>query len=108
MPGHLLVIPTRHVERLSELDEAELNELLKTVIIFQEKILSSIASGCDIRQNCRPFLSEDALTVKHLHIHLLPREPYDELYDKCQINEKKVFETLTKNEVQTYIQTLKG
>ena len=39
MPGHLLVVPKRHVEKLSQLSKAEINELLNFVIEFQEKIL---------------------------------------------------------------------
>ena len=60
MPGHLLVIPKKHVERLSELNEAEQKELFETIIEFQEKILNTIASGCDIREHYRPFQKQDA------------------------------------------------
>ena len=38
MEGHLLVIPKRHVEKLSELNEEERKELFDTVIEYQEKI----------------------------------------------------------------------
>lgn len=98
MPGHLLVIPRRHVHKISELSPEERNELFATVIEFQEKILAKIASGCDVRQNCRPFQKEDELKVDHLHIHLQPRELFDELYEKCQIFEKGVFNALTEEE----------
>lgn len=91
--GHLLVIPKRHVEKLSELNDDEKKELFDTVIEFQENILKS-ASGCDIRQHYRPFQKQDNLKVNHLHIHLLPREFEDELYKKCQIYEKDIFEEL--------------
>ncbi|MEK7123070.1 MAG: HIT domain-containing protein, partial [Patescibacteria group bacterium] len=55
VPGHLLVIPRRHVEKLSELDAEEREELFDTVVKYQEKILDKHAAGCDIRQNYRPF-----------------------------------------------------
>ena len=98
MPGHLLVVPKRHVEKLSALQEDERRELFEKVIQFQEKILSKLASGCDIRQNYRPFQKQSNLKVNHLHIHLQPRELEDELYEKCQIFETKIFSNLTKEE----------
>jgi diadenosine tetraphosphate (Ap4A) HIT family hydrolase len=100
MPGHLLIIPKRHVHKISELNDKEKEELFKTTIHFQEEILNKIASGCDIRQNCRPFQKQDKLKVDHLHIHLQPRELFDELYEKCQIFEKDVFSDLSEEEVE--------
>ncbi len=100
MPGHLLVIPKRHVERLSELNEAEKKELFETIIEFQEKILSTIASGCDIREHYRPFQQQDALKVNHIHFHLQPRELRDELYEKSQVFEKKIFQSLPSEELE--------
>ena len=99
MEGHLLVIPKRHVEKLSELNKEEKKELFDTVIKYQEKILSKIAKGCDVRQNYRPFQQEDGLKVNHLHIHLQPREFEDKLYQKCQIYEKGVFRVLDEEEI---------
>ncbi len=96
--GHLLVIPKRHVENLSELQEIELKDLMEMVIKFQNKILSKISKGCDIRQNYRPFQEQDKLKVNHLHIHLQPRELFDELYEKCQIFEKEIFKELEEDE----------
>jgi len=70
MPGHLLVIPKRHLEKLSELSKQEREELIDLIIEFTEKILNGLARGCDIRQNYRPFQTENNLKVDHLHIHL--------------------------------------
>lgn len=99
MPGHLLAVPKRHVEKLSELNEEEKKELFETIIEFQEKILSKVASGCDIRQNYRPFQKQDRLKVNHLHFHLHPRELFDELYEKCQVFEKNVFKDSSPEEL---------
>lgn len=101
--GHLLIVPKRHIEKLSELKEEEKKELLDTVIEFQEKILLTFSSGCDIRQNCRPFLKESEVKVDHLHIHLLPREFEDELYKKCQVFEKEIFRILTEEEKEKFV-----
>jgi histidine triad (HIT) family protein len=103
MPGHLLIIPKRHVEKISELDKEEQTELFDLIIEFQEKILNKVASGCDIRQNYRPFQKQSNLKKDHLHIHLQPRELFDELYEKCQIFEKDVFKQLSKEELDKFI-----
>jgi len=105
--GHLLVIPKRHVEKLSQLSKKERDELVDTVIEFQEKILSKFSSGCDVRQNCRPFLKESEVKVDHLHIHLLPREFEDELYKKCQVFEKEIFRMLTEEEKEKFVKLFK-
>jgi ATP adenylyltransferase len=106
-PGHLLVISKRHVEKISELNKEEQKELLETVIEFQEKILKKVAKGCDIRQNYRPFQREDKLKIHHLHVHLQPRELFDELYKKCQIFEKDIFKELTEEEITKLIKIFK-
>lgn len=106
MPGHLLVIPKRHAVSLAELSAEEQKELFDTVINFQEKILKHVAAGCDIRQNNRPFLPESELTVRHVHIHLQPREFEDELYVKAQQYEKEVFKPLPEEEVRKYRELL--
>lgn len=93
--GHLLVIPKRHIEKPSRMTKKEKKEIFDTVIEFQEKIISKFASGCDIRQNCRPFQKEGQIKVNHLHFHLLPREFKDELYQQCQIYETNIFRMLT-------------
>lgn len=105
--GHLLVIPKRHVEKVSELGEEERKELLDTVIEFQEKILSKFSSGCDIRQNYRPFQKQDGIKVNHLHVHLQPREFKDELYQKSQIFERKLFKKLSDEEIKKFTKLLK-
>ena len=103
MPGHLLVVPKRHVEKISELRKEEQQELWKTVIEFQEKILTKVSSGCDIRQNCRPFQKQSKVKVHHLHIHLQPRELFDELYQKCQIFETDIFKDLPSRELNKFL-----
>lgn len=98
IPGHTLVIPKRHVFRLSELMEEERKELMDTVIYFQEKILSTFAKGCDITQHYRPFIKDGWTKVSHLHLHLRPRELEDELYQKVQQFEKQMWQALPEEE----------
>lgn len=106
MPGHLLVVPKRHVEKLSELKEVERKELFELTIKFQEEILKKIANGCDIRQNYRPFQKQTNLKIHHLHIHLQPREFKDELYSVSQTYETDLFKPLNESELLTIIEKL--
>ena len=53
-----------------------------------------MTKGCDIKQNYRPFQKQTKLKVNHLHIHLQPRELFDNLYEKSQIFEKEIFSDL--------------
>ena len=107
IPGHLLVIPKRHVEKISELNKEEKQELFDTVIEYQEKIILKIATGCDITQKYRPFIKQSRLKVDHIHIHLLPRELNDELYKRSQIYETDIFKDLTDIESDKIIKLLK-
>lgn len=103
MPGHMLVIPKWHVLKLSELRDEERKELFDTVLEFQEKIVKNFSAGCDIRQNYRPFIAQNNLKIDHAHIHLLPREFEDELYQKSMQFEKEVFQPLSREEEDKFI-----
>jgi len=98
--GHLLVIPKRHLERISELNAEERKEVFEVLVEFQEKILARLTPGCDIRSNYRPFLKQSSLKVNHLHFHLLPRESEDELYKKSMVFERGVFKDLGEGEAE--------
>ncbi len=99
--GHTLIIPKRHVERPSELTDDERIELFDTVLEYQDKILDQFASGCDIRQNCKPFLPESKVKVNHVHFHLLPREFEDEYYETSQCLENKLWQDLADEDIRS-------
>ncbi len=107
MACHLLVIPKRHVLHLGELNEVERKELFDTAILYQDKILKNIASGCDLKQHNRPFIVENDLKVDHVHIHLQPREFEDELYIKSQKFDREIFKPLPEGEVAQILEKLK-
>jgi histidine triad (HIT) family protein len=102
MPGHVLVVPKRHVERFSELSDEERKDLFDETIWLQEKILQTIAPGCDVCEHFRPFIPENSLKVNHLHVHLRPRKLDDELYEKVQIYERDVFRAPDGEELKKY------
>lgn len=101
--GHMLVIPKRHVEFLNELNDEERRELFDVAIEMQQRVLGRFASGCDIRQNCRPFLPQGRLKVDHVHLHIIPREFKDELYVKTMASQDELFRDLTDEERVKFI-----
>lgn len=101
LPGHILVFPKRHVEKISELNQTERTELFNTVIEYQQKIIDTF-DGCDMRQNYRPFATQSNVKVDHVHIHLLPRKPDDVLKEVLK-HEKKMWTALVPSERKKFI-----
>lgn len=102
MPGHLLIISKRHVEKIAELPAEEKAEIFQLAEHYQEEVLKKIASGCDIRQNYRPFVKQGRLKINHLHFHIQPRENEDPLYTQVQRFETDMFKPLPEDELQKY------
>ena len=102
MEGHMLVIPKRHVEKISELIPLEQKEIFDELVNVEEKLLKNGASGCDINQHFRPFLEQSRLKINHLHFHVCPRELNDELYQVVQKHERDVFRDVSQEEISKY------
>lgn len=109
MPGHVLVIPKRHVSSLSELSPVERAELFDTAMALQEKIKAlSPGNGCDLSQHDRPFMPTTKLTVpQHLHVHLRPRTWQDGYYQAVSRHETAVFQELPEGEIERFREILK-
>lgn len=105
--GHLLVVPYRHIERPSELTVEGRKELFDTVLEFQEKILTKLAKGCDIRENFRPFIKQSDTKVNHIHFHLIPRDLNDEIFQKYEKIQREVFKMMTKDEMEKIVKIFK-
>lgn len=69
--GHILVFPKRHVSELSQLNENEIIEINK-LLIETTKILKSVLKpqGYNIGINLGKAAGA---SLKHLHIHIVPR-----------------------------------
>ena len=74
-PGHMLVVPRRHVETLIDLPAELLPPLFGVVRILAAVVEASLgASGSFVAINNRVSQS-----VPHLHVHVVPRRPRDGL-----------------------------
>lgn len=97
--GHCLVIPKRHVEKLSELNKQEILDIFNEIISVEEVLLKKFSGG-DIKQNYRPFIPNSKFKISHLHFHIQPRDLNDSLFNKIRINEKDIFRDLSSGELK--------
>lgn len=93
VPGHVLVIPTRPVQRLADLDASELSSLITSV----QKVGSVIerAYGADALTIACQDGKAAGQSVPHVHFHLLPRKLQG---DRFQENNDQVYPALERSE----------
>lgn len=74
-PGHVLLVPTAHVETLADLPPQQVGPLFQTVQKLETAVERALAAeGTFIAVNNRVSQS-----VPHLHIHIVPRRKGDGL-----------------------------
>jgi len=70
-PGHLLLIPKRHVPDLFDLDDAEFSELRSMLNKSREMLDAKLRpDGYNVGANCGSAAGQ---TIHHAHIHMIPR-----------------------------------
>jgi ATP adenylyltransferase len=70
-PGHLLVIPRRHVADIFELTEDELREVLQLLAQARRRLSADFpAEGFNVGVNVGDTAGQ---TIAHAHVHLIPR-----------------------------------
>jgi len=92
-PGHILVIPKVHVERLSLLDDETATALFKAVKTIEE-VVSEMpdCKGTNLIQNNGKPAGQ---LIDHVHVHIVPRVTGDSFrfkYDKVEEKNKKLAE----------------
>jgi bis(5'-adenosyl)-triphosphatase len=71
LPGHSLIVPRRHVERLLDMDEAEVAALAGFARRISALLVDAFsATGIDWTLQDGAVAGQ---TVMHLHLHLIPR-----------------------------------
>jgi len=75
-PGHLLIVPRRHVADCFELSEAERRDAEALLFRLRERILAGdpLIDGFNVGFNCGESAGQ---TIAHAHIHLIPRRSGD-------------------------------
>lgn len=98
VPGHLLVVPKRHIEKPWKLTSAEVSDIFKLIFSIEQKIIPALGEGCDIRQNYRPFIDQGKIKLNHVTFHILPRSSNDYIYKVSEKYEKDIFAELDDSE----------
>jgi len=92
-PGHVLVVPKAHTERLSTLDDQTAIALFKTVKMIEGAVSEMPdCSGTNLIQNNGKPAGQ---LIDHVHVHIVPRLSGDSFrfkYDKIEENQKRLEE----------------
>jgi ATP adenylyltransferase len=94
VPGHILVVPKRHIEEPWQLTADELTDIFKLIFFAEQRILGNLGDGVDIRQNYRPFKKQDDLKKNHVLFHVVPRAQDDYIYTISEKFERDLFAEL--------------
>ena len=73
-PGHTLVVPKRHVARLTELTEQEHRELWQECLRQQHRLAALAPDGFTVGVNDGEAAGQ---TIAHVHLHVIPRHHGD-------------------------------
>jgi ATP adenylyltransferase len=106
VPGHVLVVPKRHVEKPWDLTPAELQAIFELIGVVEQKMIGKLGDGCDIRENYRPFMVQSRLKVDHLHFHVIPRTLNDYIYTVSEKYDTDLFADLDDMERQAVTKLL--
>ena len=70
-PGHLMVIPNRHLERFENLTSEERNYLFQVVMNCQQMVQDLFSpTGFNVGYNQGQYAGA---SIRHIHIHVVPR-----------------------------------
>jgi histidine triad (HIT) family protein len=74
-PGHVLLVPRRHVETLTDLPQ----ELVPPVFTAAQRVAAAVETSMDARGSFVAINNRVSQSVPHLHVHVVPRRPKDGL-----------------------------
>lgn len=74
-PGHVLVVPRRHVVTLDALDAPLLAEVFATV----QRVMRAVTAACACEGTFVANNNVVSQSVPHLHVHVVPRKKGDGL-----------------------------
>lgn len=75
VPGHVLVIPQRRVERLADLSKEEVGDLFETTQRVGS-VVEQVYGGSSLTVSLQDG-KEAGMTVWHVHVHVVPRKKGD-------------------------------
>lgn len=70
-PGHLLVLPKRHAGSFFDLEEGEITDLMRLLMLGKDHLIKEYhPDGFNVGINVGDAAGQ---TIGHVHIHLIPR-----------------------------------
>ncbi len=106
VPGHLLVMPKRHVEQPWELTHDEVTSVFDLIFEIEQKLIGKLGDGFDIRQSYRPFRPQNEIKLNHLLFHVLPRSNDDYIFKVSEQYESGLYAELDDMERDAVIDLL--
>ncbi|KAK7102718.1 hypothetical protein V1264_020900 [Littorina saxatilis] len=93
LPGHMLIASLRPVERLSDLTQAEVSDLfslVQRVSNLTQRLFNASAVTVAVQDG-----PDAGQTVKHVHVHIMPRKPgdfeeNDDIYYELQKHDREL------------------
>lgn len=108
VPGHVLVVPKRHVEKPWEITPEERLAIFELIDEMEQKLIAAgLGDGCDVRQNYRPFMQQNKLKVNHVHYQIIPRALEDYIYQISEKYDTELFAELDAKEASEVTKLLK-
>lgn len=104
--GHSLVIPTRHVTTIAELDPDESAAIMIEIGRISAALDDGFGTG--IMQKYQPLQAENGIKVNHLHFHIFPRrKDEDGLFPVPEPNDFTGFSQPTSDDIRHFVQKLR-
>lgn len=106
--GHTLIIPKRHAEPPAPLTTEEAAAIMREVDRLRNLLLKHFGKGVDVWQKSRPFLPQghNGTKVDHLHFHVIPSSPGDELYETGLVWTRNRFSRISEQDLREVMSLL--
>lgn len=105
-PGHFLIAPKRHIVKPWQMSESELKDVFSLLFFIEQKLVTKLGEGADIRQNYRPYIPANKLKQDHVLFHLYPRYYKDYLWQVSEKFETDLFTDLDSGETEEFVKLL--
>ncbi|KAK0208659.1 diadenosine 5',5'''-P1,P4-tetraphosphate asymmetrical hydrolase [Desarmillaria ectypa] len=93
VPGHVLVIPTRVVRRLTDLNDTELSSLM-TSVQRVGRVIERVYGADALTVACQDGKAAGQ-SVPHVHFHVMPRKDHGDRFSK---NKDEIYPELERSE----------
>ena len=80
LPGHSLLIPIRHVTRITELSSDEAKDMIAAMREVVPALIKLYGADDDSYNMDIQSGPSSGRTIDHLHLHVIPRKPGDRYY----------------------------